>query len=134
MNETRHNIIVYDGVCALCNRFVRFVLRFDKKEVFLFTSYQSEYAQALLFKDKSDASEPNTIYLYTPSGLYEKSTAVLRILVSLPRLWKLCYVFFVVPKVLRDYIYSLVAKNRYAIFGKNTCEIGTQENSKRILK
>ena len=114
------NIILFDGVCNLCNTFVRFIIKRDKSGKFKFASLQSDYARTLLNKPLSPDIPPETV-IYTENGkIYEKSTAVLKIMKNLDGFWKMFYIFILIPKPLRDLVYTFFAKRRYWIFGK--CE------------
>ena len=132
---THKNIILYDGVCILCNRFVRIILNADKDEIFSFCSLQSDYAEQLLDNFTTSPSNRDTVILFRNGQLYDRSTAVLKIVTALPGLWKLGYVFYIIPGALRDLIYDWVAKNRYKIFGKSdTCMLVPAEYRKRIVQ
>ena len=132
---TSNNIILFDGICILCNGFIEFVIKYDSKEVFMFSSLQSEFAKqhAPIYHNPSTKFE--TVYLIRNGIIYEKSTAVLMILTSLPHLFKLCYVFFLIPKFIRDFVYAHVARRRYSLFGKkDQCMIPPPNTRLRFLE
>lgn len=130
----KKKIILFDGVCNLCNASVQFVLKHDKKQHFLFASLQSDAATKLLLQFNPNISNMGSIILIEHGNLYEKSTAVLRITKRLNPIWNLFYYLIILPKGFRDFIYDIVAKNRYNWFGKsNYCLIDTPENANRFI-
>ena len=106
-----HKIIIYDGVCLLCNAFVRFIIKHDKSDIFRFETLQS----GVVSNDKKGLV---SVLLLENDKVYNKSSAVIRILSSLSALWKITFIFLIIPKFFRDYIYSKLAQNRYKLFGK----------------
>lgn len=112
------SIILFDGVCNLCNSSVQFVLKRDKKNKFLFASLQSDAAEKLLLQFNIKNNELDSIVLIEGNKLYKKSTAALRIAKELGRFWNALYLFIVLPKFIRDWAYDFIAKNRYKWFGK----------------
>lgn len=116
-------VMLYDGVCNLCNRSVRFVLKRDKAHRFRFASLQSKEAQAMLAAH-GVTIEMDTIYLIMEGKLYDRSSAALRIMAKLSALWPLMVVFLAIPKLVRDWIYNKVGENRYWLFGRtDTCQL-----------
>ena len=130
MRSEKNLIILFDGVCNLCNASVNFVLKNDTKNQFKFASLQSDAAQQLLlqFKVKNDKNHLDRIILIKNKTVYDKSTAALLIIKQLKFPFSLGFVFIIIPKFIRDYIYDIIAKNRYKWFGKkNTCRVPTDE-------
>jgi predicted DCC family thiol-disulfide oxidoreductase YuxK len=124
----------FDGVCNLCNGLVQFIIRRDKKAIFMFGTLQSEKAEELLDSYNIPTGEIKTIILIEDGKAFRKSTAALRILSRLPG-WAWIKIFMIVPRVIRDFVYDLVAKYRYKIFGKKeTCMIPTSELKARFLE
>jgi predicted DCC family thiol-disulfide oxidoreductase YuxK len=124
------NVILFDGVCNLCNGFVNFIIDQDKKGVFKFASLQSSCAEKLL---NEDFQELNTVILFDGTHFYKKSDAVFQIAKQLPN-FKWVAVFRFLPKFISDGLYDLVAKNRYRFFGKReTCRIPTKDLQSRFL-
>jgi predicted DCC family thiol-disulfide oxidoreductase YuxK len=118
-----HPILLYDGVCGLCNRLVQFLLKRDKHDRLRFASLQSELAKNLLRPHGADPQDLDTVYVVKNHGqsgetLLMRSDAVLYLLGQLGGVWKLAVVGRVLPRPLRDAIYKLVAHNRYRVFGK----------------
>ena len=113
-----HAIIVFDGVCNLCNTAVNFVIRRDHSDYFLFASLQSEEGKKILADHNLPENKMNTFILIEKGKVYDCSTAALRVLKKLKGLWRLLYGFIIVPKFMRDSIYKVISKNRYVWFGK----------------
>lgn len=127
-------IVLFDGVCNLCNSAVKFIITHDKKNVFRFAALQSEAGQNLLAKYNYPTTELNSIILVENNKAYDKSTGALRVVKKFKGLWPLFYGLIVIPKFLRDGIYNWVAKNRYKWFGKkDECMIPTPELRARFL-
>ncbi|OYD07608.1 thiol-disulfide oxidoreductase DCC family protein [Paludifilum halophilum] len=125
------SIILFDGVCNLCNGWVQFVIRRDPNGAFRFASLQSGAAKSLLPPGRS---RTDSIILLEQEHLYTESSAVLRICRKLKGPWKAAYLFILVPKPLRDWIYRWIARHRYDWFGKRDhCMIPTEEDQKRFL-
>jgi predicted DCC family thiol-disulfide oxidoreductase YuxK len=111
------DVILYDGVCVFCSRWVRFVASRDRDARFRFTAIQSGYGTRLAQAFGIDLQDPDTNAVIHGGVVYFKSDAALTVLGLLPG-WSFVRVLFVVPKPLRDGVYNLVARNRYRIFGK----------------
>lgn len=127
------SVILFDGVCNLCNAFVKWIIRHDRKDRFVFASLQSANASILL-KDTLGLKDTKTIVLIENGKKYIRSTAALRILKGIGRQWSFFYVFILVPPFIRDILYELIAKNRYRWFGKNdTCMLPTGESQNKFL-
>ena len=127
-------VILFDGICNLCNSAVQFIIRHDKKNQFLFTSLQSEAGQKLLAQYNLPANMLNSFILIENDKAYNRSTAALRIAKKLNGIIPWLYGFIILPKSVRDGIYNWVAKNRYKWFGKkDECMIPTPELKARFL-
>jgi predicted DCC family thiol-disulfide oxidoreductase YuxK len=111
------DVILYDGVCVFCSRWVRFVAVRDVERRFRFTAIQSDYGTRLARAFGIDPDDPDTNAVVHGGVAYFKSDAALTVLGALPG-WSWVRVLRFVPKSLRDAIYNLVARNRYRIFGK----------------
>jgi predicted DCC family thiol-disulfide oxidoreductase YuxK len=128
------NIILFDGVCNLCNSSVQFIIKRDKKRKFLFASLQGETGKEILQRFNLPADYINSFILFENGRIYTHSTGALRMMKLLGGGWKLLYGFIVVPKFIRDAVYNLIAKNRYKWFGKRVeCMIPTPELKERFL-
>jgi predicted DCC family thiol-disulfide oxidoreductase YuxK len=127
-------IILFDGVCNLCNHIVQFVIKRDKHAYFKFASLQSETGQTLLEKFKVDP-ETDSIVLIEQDECYMKSSAALRVSKKLAGVWKAFFIFIIVPPVIRDKVYDLIARNRYKWFGKrDSCMLPSPEMKKRFIQ
>lgn len=127
-------VIFFDGVCNLCNASVQFVIAHDKKDQFKFTALQGGYAKEMLPKFNADSEKLNTILLLEDGKLYTKSSAALRVARKLNGLIPLLYVFLLVPKFIRDWIYDIIAKNRYRCWGRQeSCWVPTPELKNKFL-
>jgi predicted DCC family thiol-disulfide oxidoreductase YuxK len=126
-------VLFFDGVCGLCNRFIDFVISRDRGAVFRFAPLQGETARTRL--PEADVREVNTMVLRDEQGVFRKSTAAVRVLIRLGGVWRILGgALWLVPRPLRDAGYSLVARNRYAIFGKKeTCRIPSAAERGRFL-
>lgn len=128
-------LILFDGVCNLCNSSILYIIRRDKKGVFLFTPLQSELGRQLAQQRGIDTSTTDSIILLEPNvAYYTKSTAALKIGMAFGGGWKLLAVLEWIPAVIRDFIYDIVAKNRYKWFGKrDKCMVPTPELQEKFL-
>ncbi len=128
-------IILFDGVCNLCNGAVQFVIKRDKRDLFRYAALQSETGQQLTKERKIDTTTIDSIILIEPGVAYFiKSDAALEIAKNLSGAWPLIGVFKWVPGRIRDSIYDWVAKNRYAWFGRReSCMIPTEELQNKFL-
>ncbi|MBO1581684.1 thiol-disulfide oxidoreductase DCC family protein [Bacillus bingmayongensis] len=135
MNFSTNSIILFDGVCNLCNSWVQFVIQRDPEAVFKFASLQSEIAKSLIMKYEREYKGGDSIILFEEGNLYTKSTAVLKILRKLRGPIKILTILIFIPKFARDKIYDMVARNRYRWFGKQTsCMIPTKDVRDRFLE
>lgn len=128
------NIILFDGVCNLCNRVVLFIIKRDKKALFRFAAIQSEAGQSLLKQYAAEDEQNITIYYIRDNKCFRKSTAILHILKELGGIWKCFYPLIFIPPGIRDAIYLFISRNRYRLFGKRqTCITPTPEIKKRFI-
>ncbi|ETI66453.1 thiol-disulfide oxidoreductase DCC family protein [Neobacillus vireti] len=126
-------IILFDGVCNLCNSSVQFILKRDPNGTFKFASLQGEAGQSLLKKYGLNTNI-NSFVLIENGEIYLKSTAALRICRKLTWAWRLVAVFLFIPRFIRDLFYELIAKNRYRWFGKkDSCMLPKPEWKSRFL-
>ena len=122
-------IILYDGVCVLCSGWMRFVLRRDSQRLFRFTPIQSDYGSALGI----NPVDPDTNAVIWKGVAYRRSDAALRVVSLLPKLgW--VRVLHIVPRVLRDAVYSLTARTRYRVWGRHAvCDLGGETYADRVV-
>ena len=134
INLENKSIILFDGICNLCNSSVQFIIKRDKKQRFLYASLQSDAAQSILLQFQLKNNDFNSIILVENGNIYKKSTAILKITKNLNSIWKLSYAFIIIPKFIRDFVYTVIANNRYKWFGKKeTCMVPTKEIAIRFL-
>lgn len=129
-------LILFDGICNLCNSSVQYVIKNDKDNLFLFAPLQSETGKKILEKHNIDTSNTDSIILYTSQHkLYFKSSAALKIASKLKFPNNLLAVFLIVPVFIRDRVYNYIAKNRYKWYGKrNDCMIPTEKIKAKFLQ
>ncbi|PHS05527.1 MAG: thiol-disulfide oxidoreductase [Kordia sp.] len=128
-------IILFDGVCNLCNSSINYVIDHDKQDVFRFVSLQSDLGETIQEYLGIENKSLDTIILYVPDeAYYIKSTAALKIMNEFSGHWKLTQAFLVLPSSIRDLVYNYVAKNRYKWYGKEeNCRIPTKELKGKFL-
>ena len=135
MNNNKKHILLFDGVCNLCNGIVQFTIKRDPKGKFKFASLQSESGQLLLKQFGLPTNDFNSFVFINGDNYFLKSSAGLHVLKELGGVWKVFYIFIIIPRPLRDFVYSIIAKTRYKIFGKrDTCMIPTPELKQRFLE
>lgn len=135
-DETTGPVIVFDGVCLLCSRWVRFLLTHDEQARYRFASMQSASGRALLLAHELDPDSPQSFLLVEDGRRHTDSDAIARVLLSLGRRrWRwLGRAMRLVPRGLRDPAYRLIARHRYRIFGQSrTCFAPTAEQRARFL-
>lgn len=125
-------IVFFDGICSLCNRFVDFLSKRDKKEQLKYSSLQGKTA---LTKVPDELREQlKTIVFYKNGELLYESDAAIEIISVLGGIWKLSLILKVFPKFIRNPIYRVIARNRYKWFGKrDTCRMPTPNERLKIL-
>lgn len=134
--ETEKYILLFDGVCNLCNASVQFVLRRDKQKKFLYAALQSDIAQKLLLNSPKYTTDLQSIVLLKEGKVFDQSTAALHLVKELSGAWPLLYYLFIWwPKGIRDAIYNFIAKRRYKWFGKrDACSIPDYAYQDRFLE
>jgi len=128
-------ILLFDGVCNLCNGAVQFIIRRDPCGRFRFAALQSDAAKALLQSAGAGAGGlPDSMVLIEDGRLYTRSSAALRVARHLRFPWPLVRVFWIVPRPLRNWMYGFVARHRYRWFGRrDQCMLPTPELQARFL-
>lgn len=129
-------LILFDGVCNLCNTAVLYVIKRDKEKVFMFAPLQSDIGSKIIKKYNIDINKIDSILLFEhDKGLYYKSTAALKIASTLSFPTKLLSIFLLVPSFIRNVIYDYIAKRRYKWYGKqDSCMIPTPELNSKFLE
>ena len=135
-----HPVMLYDGVCGLCNGTVQFVLRHDRKKVFRFAPLQGAFAATLLGKKGVNAADLSSFYIVVfreeKEVLLKRSDAAVFVMEELPGAWPAVgRVLRLVPRPLRDWGYSVIARSRYQLFGKyETCPIPSENDRERFIE
>lgn len=126
------NVIFFDGYCGLCNGFVDFMMKIDRKGVFKFSPLQSEFAKSHV--SAKDIEELKSVVVLIDGRTYKKAEAVLKALYLLGGIWKSTLLFNHLPDKILNYGYDLVAENRYSLFGKReTCRLPSPEEKSRFI-
>ncbi len=129
-----HALVLFDGVCNLCNSSVNFIIDRDPNAYFKFAALQDEAVKPLLTRYELSLDYIDSVVLIEDGVCYRESTASLRVARRLTGGWPLFYVFMIVPRPLRDVAYGWIARNRYRWFGKrDACRIPTPELRARFL-
>ncbi|MGF2615938.1 thiol-disulfide oxidoreductase DCC family protein [Rossellomorea vietnamensis] len=127
-------VILFDGVCNLCNNTVQFIIKRDDRAYFKFASLQSDAGKVVIEKFQINP-KIDSIILIEQNKFYVKSEAALRVSKNLGGFWKVFFVFMVIPKKIRDKVYDFIAQNRYKWFGKrDSCMLPSSEMKKRFLE
>ena len=129
-----HPILFFDGVCNLCNGFIQFLIRIDRKRQFHFASLQSPIGQELLAQHQLSTGKLETVLMLHKGKLYTHSDVAIQIAILLRGFWQLLAIARFIPKSLRDPLYQFIANNRYRWFGKReSCMLPTPDVSARFL-
>lgn len=136
-------VIVFDGVCVLCNGWVRFLLRHDRRKRYRFAAMQGEAGRALLAQHGLDPDDPVSFLLIEydldhdgamPPRVSTDTTAIRRVIAGLGGLWRVAHLAALLPGFVRDPLYRLVARNRYRLFGQHdACMVPLPEERARFL-
>jgi len=127
-------VVLFDGVCNLCNGSVNWLIDHDTKNQFQFASLQSDYGKKVVAQFNLKGDYLDTVLLLQDDQVYMRSEAVLRICKKLGGGYSLLYGFVIVPAFIRDFFYNIVARNRYRWFGKqDACRIPTPELKAKFL-
>ena len=136
---TGKTLVLYDGVCALCNGIVRFLLRFDKADRFRYAALQSDFAAEVLKQYKLDPNDLNSVIVITGFGtsaqqIHTRFDAVLASARDLGRIWRIGSLARILPRSVRNCFYDLIANNRYRWFGRyDTCPIPKPEHRVKFV-
>ena len=134
INEPGRPIVLYDGVCGLCDKFVQFVVKRDRAESVRFAALQSETGKDLLRTFGLPDGGLSFIVVIEGKNSFIKSAAVLEVLRYLPGVWKYLALLRIIPAAISDVVYEFTAHNRYAWFGRfDACVVPTESERKRFL-
>lgn len=133
--EKSKKLILFDGVCNLCNSSVQFAIKHDKNNTFMFAALQSDVGKEIIKNYNINTAKIDSILLYTPDkGVDYKSTAALKIAYHLGFPINFMVIFFIIPPFIRNWVYNFIAKNRYKWYGKKeSCWIPTPELKSKFL-
>ena len=128
-------LILFDGVCNLCNTSVNYIIKYDKKNVFRFVALQSEIGQKIVKEFNIDPKKTDSIILFSEEQkLSYKSTAALKIANHLNFPFNILVVFLIIPPFIRNWVYDYIAKNRYKWYGKRKeCMVPTAELKNKFI-
>jgi predicted DCC family thiol-disulfide oxidoreductase YuxK len=127
-------IVLFDGVCNFCNYWVNFAIKHDQEKKLLFSPLQGETANKLLPEFDINPNDLRSVIFIDNGKVYTQSSAAIRICKHLNGGWKLFYGLIIIPKFIRDFIYNIIARNRYRWFGKKeSCMVPTPELKERFL-
>lgn len=130
----KYPLLLFDGVCNLCNHTVQFVIKNDATKSIHFAPLQSEIGQFYLEKAKLPTKELKSLIFIDEGVIYTRSSGALQMSKYLKNPWKMAYAFIIVPKFIRDFVYNIIAKNRYRWFGeKEECMIPTPDIKARFV-
>lgn len=133
-SRSSHSIVLFDGVCNLCNGAVKFIIKRDSRGLFRFAPIQSELGEQLLTPYSPVFSGNDSFALVENGQLFSQTDAALRIASQLDGLWYLFGIFRIVPSPLRNMLYRLLGRNRYRLFGKSeSCMIPSADLQNRFL-
>jgi predicted DCC family thiol-disulfide oxidoreductase YuxK len=132
-------IVLYDGVCGLCNRLTRFLLKHDHNDRLRFAPLQSDFASSILRKHNVSASDLDSVYVVTDLGqpneqVLARSDAILHLFSEIGGVWRAGELAKIIPRVVRDWVYNLVGRNRYRVFGKyDVCPVPDERDKEKFL-
>lgn len=128
ISSNTNPVILFDGVCNLCNSSVQFVIKHDPKRQFRFASIQGDYGQQVLKLFHLPPDSLNSFILLKDNQIYTHSTGALKVAKQLSGAWPLLYAFIIIPAFIRNAVYQFIANNRYKWFGKKeSCAIPSPE-------
>ncbi|MCK4864563.1 MAG: thiol-disulfide oxidoreductase DCC family protein [Gammaproteobacteria bacterium] len=131
--NNKDKLILFDGICKLCNAWCRFIIRYDKNHIFKLASMQSEKGQAILKNLELPTEHFETMLYIEHNIIYEKSNAFIKIVKHLPLPIKLLFLLKIIPGLFRDFIYDRIALNRYKMFGEyNKCTLPTDDDNRYL--
>lgn len=126
-----HPVILFDGVCNLCNKTIQFIIKHDPEHIYRFAAFNSAFGKEMLQYFKISDKVPGTFMLLENGQIYDRSTGALRVCKQLKGGWKMLSAFLIVPKFIRDGVYNIIARNRYKWFGREeSCWVPTAELQK----
>lgn len=133
--KQEHPILLFDGVCNFCDHSVQFVIKHNKSETIYFSALQSSFGKEQIKKAGLPTDELKSLIFIENEQIHTRSTGALKLAKHLDGIWKLAYVFIIIPRPIRDFFYNVIAKNRYKWFGeKDACMIPSKEIRERFIE
>jgi predicted DCC family thiol-disulfide oxidoreductase YuxK len=127
-------IVLFDGVCNLCNGLVKFIIKGDRRAKIRFTPLQSAAGKLFLLKYGLPSTDINSVVFIKGDKYFLRSSAILHLLRELGGAWKLFYGLLIIPPIIRDFFYDIIARTRYRIFGRtDSCMVPSEEEKNRFL-
>jgi predicted DCC family thiol-disulfide oxidoreductase YuxK len=130
MNEIPENLILFDGVCNFCSASVRFVIRHDRRAIFRFASLQSELGKEICRRRGIDPEDIQTFLVNVEGRILVRSDAAIAVASRFGGVWKIAALLRLVPRVARDSVYAMIARNRYRWFGRTALCMTPEPNIK----
>lgn len=128
-------IIVFDGVCVLCNGWIDFLLKHDVRERYRFAAMQTPAGRELLLKNGLNPDDPVSFLLLDESGAHTDTDAIIRVISGLDGLWKIAMLGKLLPRFVRNPLYRMIARNRYRWFGQtNACRMPDAQTAHRFIE
>jgi len=128
-------VVVFDGVCVLCNGWVRFLLRHDRQRRYRFAAMQTPTGRALLAAHGLDPDDPASFLLVGNGRAWRETDAIVRVATGLGGAWRATWILMAVPRPLRDGLYRTIARNRYRLFGRHeSCVLPAPGHEDRFLR
>ena len=135
MNEIPENLILFDGVCNFCSAAVRFVIRHDRRVIFRFASFQSELGKEICRRRGIDPEDIQTFLVNVDGRILVRSDAAIAVVSRFGGVWRIAALLRLVPRIARDWVYSMIARNRYRWFGRTeVCMIPETKIKDRFLE
>ena len=133
--ENNKIVILFDGICNLCIYSVQFIINRDSEDVFRYASIQSKTGQQFIKNYSIDINKNDSIILINDTKVKYRSTAFLSIVTQFKGLWKITFIFYLIPTFIRDILYNFIAKRRYNLFGKkNQCIVPNPNIKKKFYE
>jgi len=127
-------VILFDGLCNLCNNSIRFIIKHDRKKAFVFSAIQSDTGQAITGSNLQTENNLYSILLLYRGEIYDRSEAMLKVAEIIGGMWAMASIFRILPRSFRDTLYDFVARRRYRWFGKrDSCMLPDEEIKSRFL-
>jgi predicted DCC family thiol-disulfide oxidoreductase YuxK len=128
-------VILFDGICKLCNAWRKFIIKYDNLQRFKLCSVQSPEGQSILAHFNMPTDHFDTMMYVESNQYFDKSDAFLNVVNKLGFPWRILYVFKIIPTGIRNWLYDRIALNRYSLFGKyDSCMMPSKENDNRFLR